>query len=200
MTNYYHKKGLSAKVIEYISLDSDWLLTEKIEGEDCVATKHLSDPKKLCDTLAERLAMLHSIEHDYCPIQNRTADYLKTVNENYHSGNYDKSHFPDSFGYTSADEAYKMVVAEGSFLQNDTLLHGDYCLPNIILNDWRFSGYIDVGDGGVGDRHIDIFWAIWSLSFNLKSDIYTERFFDAYGRKNINQDALRVVAAAEVFG
>ena len=80
------------------------------------------------------------------------------------------------------------------------LLHGDYCLPNIILNGWKLSGFIDVGSGGVGDRHIDIFWGAWTLWFNLKTDRYRSRFLDAYGRDKADEEILAVIAAAEVFG
>ena len=85
-------------------------------------------------------------------------------------------------------------------LQGKALLHGDYCLPNIILNDWKFSAFIDVGDGGVGDRHIDLFWGAWTLFFNLKTQAYRERFLDAYGRDQVNEELLKVVAAIAVFG
>jgi kanamycin kinase len=69
-----------------------------------------------------------------------------------------------------------------------------------MLNDWRFSGFIDLGQAGVGDRHIDLFWGAWTLWFNLKTDEYRERFYDAYGRDRVDPDLIRTVAAAEVFG
>ena len=90
----------------------------------------------------------------------RTTEYLAAAEKNYRTGDYDKSHFSDSsgsFGYRSAEEAYAVLNAEKDALQSKVLLHGDYCLPNIVLNDWKFSGFIDVGNGGVGDRHIDLF-------------------------------------------
>ena len=93
-----------------------------------------------------------------------------------------------------------VVEKKGHLFQNDTLLHGDYCLPNIMLEDWKFSGFIDLGNGGVGDRHVDLFWGAWTLNFNLKTDQYRDRFFDAYGRDRVDEDMLRLVAAAEVFG
>ena len=54
--------------------------------------------------------------------------------------------------------------------------------------------------GGVGERHIDLYWGAWSLRFNLKTDAYRQRFFDAYGRDLVNEEILRVIAAAETFG
>ena len=93
------------------------------------------------------------------------------------------------------------MVSEGkTLLVNDSLIHGDYCLPNVMLDDWRHSGFIDLGNGGVGDRHIDLFWGAWTLWFNLKSDAYGDIFLDAYGRDKINKDKLKIVAACEVFG
>ncbi|MCL2055067.1 MAG: phosphotransferase [Oscillospiraceae bacterium] len=109
-------------------------------------------------------------------------------------------YFHDSFGYASSEEAWAVVEKYAHFLKTDTLLHGDYCLPNIILNDWKFSGFIDLDSGGVGDRHVDVFWGAFTLWFNLKTDKYRERFLDAYGRDKVDKEMLRVVAAVEVFG
>lgn len=200
MTMYFNSLSLSAKIIEYISADKDYLVTEKIIGEDCISDKYLANPTRLCDTLAEYLSLLHSIDHKDCPITNHTESYLNHAEANYISRNYDKTMFPDSFGYHSEIEAREVILANSKLLKCDTLLHGDYCLPNIVLNDWKLSGFIDVGNGGVGDRHVDIFWAIWTLFFNLKTNAYSKRFIDAYGRDKINNDILRLVAAIEVFG
>ena len=130
----------------------------------------------------------------------RTTDYLALAEENYRTGNYDSSHFPDSFGYASAEEAIAVLRDGKGALKNDVLIHGDYCLPNIMLDGWRLSGFIDLGNAGVGDRHIDIFWGTWTLWFNLKTWQYTDRFLDAYGRDKANPEILKVIAAAEVFG
>lgn len=200
MTDYFYNKGLSAKVCKYISDESDWLITEKISGEDCIYKEYLSDPKRLCDITAEKLRMLHSIDFSDCPIQNRNEIYINTAIKNYKSGNYDKTQFPDSFGYTDAESAIDVVLKNKQRLKSDVLLHGDYCLPNIMLDNWKFSGFIDLGNSGVGDRHIDLFWGAWTLNFNLNTEQYRDRFFDAYGRQDIDFDMLRVIAAFEVFG
>lgn len=200
MTNYFHSKGIGAEALQYISDDRDWLFTAAVAGEDCTHETYLTHPERLCDTIAGALRKLHEIDPLHCPVPDRTTEYLDQAEKNYRTGNYDQSSFPDSFGYRSAEEAHDVLISEKDALQSRVLLHGDYCLPNIILDNWRISGFIDVGCGGVGDRHIDIFWGVWTLWFNLKTHQYQDRFLDAYGRDKADPSLLRVVAAAEVFG
>ncbi len=200
LTKYYHSKNLAAEVLSYISDEKDWLLTSKVQGDDCTTKKYLEQPKRLSDTVAEWLTLLHKLEYADCPVQYHTERYLAKAAYNKLTDNFDKSHFPDSFGYASAEEAWEVVEKQSHLLESNTLLHGDYCLPNIILNNWKFSGFIDVDSGGVGDRHVDLFWGMWSLHFNLRTDKYSERFKDAYGRDKIDEEMLRIVAAVEVFG
>ena len=54
------------------------------------------------------------------------------------------------------------------------LVHGDFCLPNILIHNNKVSGFIDVEAMGIGDPWIDYSWCIWSLEYNLKSKEYTE--------------------------
>lgn len=199
MTRFFHQKGLGAEVLAYESLDTDWLLTVRIPGEDCLDARYLDDPARLCDTTAQLLRTLHDLDPAGCPIH-RTADYLTAARKNYESKAYDASLFPDNWGYATAEEAWQEVERNGKYLRSDTLLHGDYCLPNIILDRWSFSGFIDLDTGGLGDKHIDLFWGMWSLQFNLKTDRYRDRFLDAYGRSGVCEEAFRTVAACEVFG
>ena len=200
MDRFFHRKGLGPEVLTYESGETDWLLTVAVPGEDCTFPMYREDPARLCDLTAELLRRLHDTDFTGCPVSDRTAEYLSAARRNYETGNYDQSLFPDNWGYASAEEAWAVLEQNGKYLKHDTLLHGDYCLPNIMLDNWRFSGFIDLDSAGVGDRHVDLFWGIWSLAFNLKTDRYGERFLDVYGRERVNEELLRVVAAAEVFG
>ena len=200
MTRYFCGKNLAAQVVDYVSEDRDWLMTRRIHGEDCITQKYLDNPIRLCDTLAKLLRRLHDESYDSCPVTDVTAQRLNLAQENHRMNHYDQNLFPDNWGFRSADEAWKTIERNSKYLKTDTLLHGDYCLPNVLLDDWKFSGFIDLGGGGVGDRHIDLFWGIWTLHFNLKTNDYCERFLDVYGRDLVSDDALRTIAAIEVFG
>lgn len=200
MTKFFASKGLSKKVVQYISADKDYMLTQRVSGEDCTYYKYIEEPKRLCDTIAVLLRELHETDFSGCPIQNHTELYFDTVDTNYKAGVFDNSFADDSLKRLNAEEAYKYVYERKACLKNEVLLHGDYCLPNIMLDEFKFSGFIDVGNGGVGDRHIDLFWGAWTLNFNLKTDVYRERFFDAYGRGLVDKEKIRLVSVIESFG
>lgn len=200
MTRYFHSKGLSTEVLDYVSADQDWLLTRALPGEDCTQAAYLENPKRLSETTALLLRQLHEQAVESCPVANHTADYLARVHLNRQAGFCDLSLLPEKdWGFSSPEEAWRIVEKNEKYLKNDTLLHGDYCLPNILLKDWSFSGFIDLGRGGVGDRHVDIFWGVWTLFFNLKTNAFCNRFLDAYGRDRIEPEILRLIAACEVF-
>lgn len=200
LTSWFSRKDLAPEVLVYESADRDWLLTRAAGGEDCIHPEYLADPTRLCDTTAQLLRQLHETDFSGCPVPDRTAAYKSTAEHNYRIGQYDLSLFPDNWGFSTPEEAFTLVRQQGHLLETNTLLHGDYCLPNILLDNWKFSAFIDLGNGGVGDRHIDIFWGAWTLFFNLKTEKYCSRFLDAYGRDRIDMDMLRLVAAFEVFG
>ena len=68
------------------------------------------------------------------------------------------------------------------------LVHGDYCLPNVLIDGDRFH-YLDVGEAGVGDRYVDIVAAIWSLRHNYgRGSVAT--LLDGYGLRRPNRRKL----------
>ena len=191
MTSFFAEKGLAAKVLDYFTEgNADWMVTERVRGEDCTHSEYLSDPERLCDTLATLLRQLHDTDRSGCPVSDRMSGYFSKMQENYEREEYDLSYLMPSLSKMTAREAFK----------SDTLLHGDYCLPNVMLDSWQFSGFVDLDGAGIGDRHVDLYWGAWTLKFNLKTDKYRDRFFDAYGRDRVDLNMIDLVSAAEVFG
>lgn len=198
MTAFLHGKGMAAEVLAYESGEKDWLLTRAVPGEDCTFGRYLENPGRLSEILGERLRFLHELPTEGCPITDHTARYLQTAEENRSKGLFDPFYYPG--GDITAEKAWEIVRETAPQLKSDVILHGDYCLPNVMLDAWQFSGFIDLDHGGIGDRHIDLYWGCWSLGFNLKTDRFRDRFLDAYGREKINEALLAAVGAFEVFG
>lgn len=200
MTAYYHTLGLSAEALLYITEGgTDLLVTRRIPGEDCTEEAYLSDPRRLCDTTATPLRALHETPFAACPVD-RIGSYADNVRRGFNGSRYEPELFAPLWEFASLAEAEAAALEGLSALKGDALIHGDYCLPNIILRDWRLSGFIDLGNGGIGDRHIDLLWGVWTLNFNLKTTAWTNRFLDAYGRDRIEPGKLRTIAAMEMIG
>lgn len=201
MHDYFHKIGLTSRVVLYRpETEKDYLITELVSGYDCTHKMYIDEPERLCDTIASVLRKLHDMPIDGCPITNRTDSYVRSVLNGYASGNYEADLFEGLWEFKSDQDAWSYAREGMSLLETDTLIHGDYCLPNIMLDDWNLSGFIDLVNGGVCDRHIDILWGIWTLKYNLGTDRYSDRFIDAYGRELVDEHKLRCIAAMEIFG
>ncbi len=201
MTGYMHSLKLSEEVLYYGSFHGrDYLLSRKIQGEDCTHPDYLSDPKRLCDTIASLLRELHEMDGKGCPVQDRIMTYTKSVKRGFDMRSYEPDLFKGIWEFESFSDA-KCAAEEGlPLLKKEVLLHGDYCLPNVVLNNWKLSGYIDLDCGGIGDRHIDVVWGIWTLNYNLGTVEYTSRFIDVYGKDIIEFEKLRMIAAMEMIG
>ena len=199
VSDYFSSLLLTKKPLAYLSLENDWLLTPRVNGEDATHSTYLSDGKRLAETLGEILRALHELSATDCPINHRLTAYLDLAKKNYREGNFDTGFFICDKPRTK-DEIYRRALEGFPYLESNCLIHGDFCLPNVIFNDWKLSGYIDLGNGGIADRHIDLYWGAWTLNFNLKTDKYRERFFDAYGRDKIDPEKLVTISAFEVFG
>lgn len=173
MQEYFHAKGLTAPLIAYDRDDRmDYLLAEAVPGKSGI--EWTDRPEWLAGRLGECVRMLHSLDARDCPVKDVNEQALRL--------------YARETGY-----AYE---GEASVLKKDALLHGDCCLPNVFFSDKGFAGFIDLGEGGLGDRHFDLYWAVWSLEYNLKTDRYTERFLDAYGRDAM--DAARMDCCARL--
>lgn len=200
MIDYFASIGLSKPTFSYESRNRDILITRKISGEDLTSDVYLSDPSRLAVNMGQMLRALHETDAKYCPIKDRCSEYLANFHEGYRIGRFDPSFIDRRLKIGTPDAAYEYVLKNSHLLKNEVLLHGDFCLPNVIFRDWSLSGYIDLGAAGIGDRHIDLFWGAWTLNYNLGTDTYRDVFFDSYGRNLVDEEKLLLVSAIEAFG
>jgi kanamycin kinase len=200
MTDYLYKYGVCPRVLHYSSDDKrDYLITDRITGSDAASDEYLTQPDRLTEIFAESLVNLHRVKDVDCPNINGLEEMVIRAEGNYRKGRAEKG-ILRFLGYTSIESAYEdMIYLYKNANEDKVVIHGDYCLPNLILHDFKMNGYVDVGYGGIGDSHYDIFWGLWSLQHNLKSNDYSHRFVQAYGKPIIDQDRLRLCGLLSVF-
>lgn len=197
MATIFHKLGIGPKVIKYVSKEKDYLLTEEVKGYDLRLMTN--EPERLCIVLAESLKKLHSMNTTNIPVSSRYERYIKSINGTIDGGYYDTSFLLNNKSM-SKEEAWNKMQKGKHLLKCDTFIHGDACLPNIMADTNNNALFIDTGLSGLGDRHIDIYWALWSLEYNLKTDKYNNLFKDTYGRDKIDEEMIDIIEAFEVFG
>ena len=165
MQEYLAGKGFASPLLSYETWQGeDFLLVRRVPGKDALA--FLDRPGWLCGRMGETLRALHALDGTDCPIRDVNERALALYGrETGHAG-------------------------DASCLRADQVTHGDCCLPNILLDGERVTGLIDLGEGGLGDGHFDLYWAMWSLEYNLKTDRYANRFLDAYGRDGVDEARL----------
>ncbi len=179
MQEYFYKKGLSAPLVQYVqSNGQDFLLMQRVRGRYACDKSLMSDGRRLARRIGEVVRRLHEIDASDCPLRdaNRIA--------------YDAlcAEFSDN------DALNRPISKRMSILKSDVLIHGDCCLPNIFFEGDCFSGFVDLGEAGLGDRHFDLYWAAWSLGYNLGTDEYKNDFLDAYGRDVIDSERAALCA------
>jgi kanamycin kinase len=68
----------------------------------------------------------------------------------------------------------------GGAAPGHVLAHGDYCLPNVLVDGGRLAGLLDVGRAGLGDPRSDLAAGVWTLHYGYGHG-YAPDFLDAYG-------------------
>ena len=69
------------------------------------------------------------------------------------------------------------------------LIHGDYCLPNVLVQDGELSGLVDVGGAGLGNPEGDLAAGVWTLQYNYGKG-FARTFLDAYGWPPMTDQAI----------
>ena len=77
----------------------------------------------------------------------------------------------------------------GTKKRGNVLIHGDYCLPNVLVEDGRLSGLVDVGGSELGSPEKDLAAGVWTLQYNYGRG-FARTFLDAYGWPPMSDEAI----------
>ena len=147
----------------------DWLLMTRIRGKELCKPEVMNRSALLLDCMAEALHTLWAIPAEDCPFERTVADNLSHAEAAILSGRFDPSDCePETFGPGGFENPKALLDWLKSHLppQDRAVTHGDFCLPNLFTDGQRFTGFIDVGNVGAGDRWMDLALGWRSLKHN----------------------------------
>lgn len=159
-----------------------WLATLPLGGVDGTHPDLLRHPENLARTLARGLRHFHDAAPvSECPFDFRLDVAFEHVRGRLHAGLIDQGRdFHPEFEHLTPEEAVRLLESTRPDAEDLVVCHGDYCPPNILIEDGQASGYLDVGELGVADRWWDLAAATWSLTWNL-GEGFEEPFLAEYG-------------------
>jgi aminoglycoside phosphotransferase len=155
-----------------------------------------------CMKLGARfLKKIHSISTEKCPFRRDLKITLNLAKNNLNRRLVDESDFDESRRGMAAHEVYEDLIKNIPKEKEDLVFtHGDYCFPNIIVNNGGVSGVVDLGRAGVADRHQDIALFLRSFESNMKQKPDVDLFLVEYGLiKNLSLQKLEFYKNLDEF-
>lgn len=147
-----------------------YLLMTKVPGEMACADRYMQNPDQLTTILAEGLQMLWKIDISSCPFTWNLEKKLQIAKHTVENNLVDMDNTePDTFGENGfKDPAHLLEWLNHNKPEDELVLsHGDFCLPNIFIQNGKVSGYIDLGRSGIADKWQDIALCYRSLIHNF---------------------------------
>ena len=147
-----------------------YLLMTRITGKMACDEMYLDQPKLLLSRLAEAIQMTWAVDIADCPVMRTPEMMLREARKRVEDGLVDRDDAdPGTYGPNGfRDPEALLEWLEGHVPPMDPVFsHGDFCLPNVLLNERGVSGLIDLGDAGVSDRWRDLALCHRSLRHNV---------------------------------
>lgn len=157
-----------------------WVLMSALPGRDLASVPELA-PRQVVELLADALRGLHAIPTSGCPFDQRLALRLRAAQARVEAGQVDADDFDDERLGQSPQQVFAELCATRPDHEDRVVSHGDACLPNLMVSDGHFSGFIDCGRLGVADRYQDLALAARSLVHNFDDTRWVTPLFQRYG-------------------
>ena len=158
---------------------TQYLVMTQIEGVTGIHPDVTGDPSNLVREFARGLRDVHALGTESCTLDWRMSRFIPWAEGLIKSGALDET-IPEGENRTFLAEKLSDIKEAIHEEEDLVFTHGDYCLPNVMFNEGRLSGYIDLGYAGVGDRYLDLVAARGTIRRNL-GEAWIGPFFQAYG-------------------
>ena len=141
---------------------------------------HCLEPAKSVRLVAGALRDLHQIDPSECPFDHSAEVRISRACARLDAGLVDQTELDDQCRILTGSELYKLLNRMRPHTEDLVGTHGDACLPNLLAQDGKFSGFIDCGHLGIADRHQDLALAMREIERQLGVE-WIPPFLEVYG-------------------
>lgn len=191
-------------VPEVIAFSTDgrraYLLLSEVPGLESYNEAFAQDITTVVRLLAEGLQLIHQVEIVHCPFDQRLTSKMAQARQRVQAGLVDVSDFDEQRKGMGADELFELLVASRPDVEEVVFTHGDYCLPNILIDPSaaRISGFIDWGRAGIADRYQDLALAARSLTYNFGPG-WEPLLWESYGLQTVDRARIEFYQMLDEF-
>ena len=188
-------------VIVYEERDArEYLLLSEVSGFPASHPVFADRIPELIALLAKGLQQLHSIDISACPFDERIKSRTEAARRRVMLGLVDEGDFDDRRHGRSATDLFEELLSTMPSEEELVFTHGDYCLPNIIVDPElkQINGFIDVGRAGIADRYQDLALASRSLAHNFGEE-WSDMLFSMYGLATPDRSKLEFYQLLDEF-
>jgi kanamycin kinase len=156
------------------------LVTEALGGRDATDPSWRGDLPALVFAMGQGLRGFHeAVDEEWCPFRFDLDHALDHVARRVDTGAIG-SDFHDIHAGFTPETALARLRSTRPDHEDLVVCHGDYCAPNMLLENGRVTGYVDLGELGVADRWWDVAVGAWSAGWNFGQE-HEARFYEGYG-------------------
>jgi kanamycin kinase/aminoglycoside 3'-phosphotransferase-3 len=173
------------EIIEWYSdNDNEYLITTEITGKMLCDDYYLGNPSLVISIMAEGIKLFQSVDIKDCPINNNLDIKLEKAKFNLQNNLVYTVNWEKENKFASPNELLVYMIDNKPKDEELVFTHGDYCLPNILGNENKLMGFVDIGSGGMADKWQDIAIGIRSIRQNFHTNEYDEAFLKQIGIVN----------------
>jgi aminoglycoside 3'-phosphotransferase-2 len=173
----------------------EYLLLTALPGTDAAAPRPDDRRSALVAALAAGLKLLHGTNISACPFDASRRVRVADAKARLAAGLVREREFDAVRQGRSAVDLHAELLASQPAIEERVFTHGDYCLPNVLLQDdgaggYRVSGFVDCGHAGVADPYQDLALCARSIAFNFGPE-WVPTLFARYGIERVDEVRLR---------
>ena len=165
--------------------EREFLWTFEVPGFHAAEPVFVDRLPELVSLLAHGLQDIHRIDISDCPFDGTLASKIQEAERKVAAELVDEADFDSKRQGMTATDLFLQLVDTAPYSEDLVFTHGDYCLPNILIEGDRLGGFIDWGRAGVADRYQDIALAVRSFTSNFGRE-WAELFLKEYGLEEPN--------------
>lgn len=201
------RQGFPAPAVEDHDGDGEyvWLVTRGLPGRAASDPWPARQRRAVIDAVADLARDLHALDPTTCPFDRTLAVAVPDAVGAAEDGDVDLADLDEERRGWNVSQLVAELRARVPAVQDLVVCHGDYCLPNVLVDPetLRPTGVVDLGRLGVADRYADLALVTRSICGDLNPQFgpdLAERFLTRYlGEQAVDRERIAFYRLLDEF-